>query len=70
MEELSYEKYKKLFKPFPDIDRAVISDQTVGLGLSICNEIIRLHEGEIWAESEGHDLGSTFKFTLSIMKKD
>lgn len=36
-----------------------------GLGLSICKEIVNLHGGEIWAESE-LDAGSVFSFTLPV----
>ena len=35
-----------------------------GLGLSICRDFIRAHEGEIWADSDGRDKGSIFRFTL------
>jgi len=35
-----------------------------GLGLSICRGIIEAHEGRIWAESAGPNLGSTFYFML------
>jgi signal transduction histidine kinase len=37
-----------------------------GLGLSICRKIIRAHEGEIWAESEGPGKGARFLFTLPV----
>jgi len=33
----------------------------IGVGLTISKEIVALHEGEIWAESEGAGLGSVFK---------
>ncbi|KLU19271.1 hypothetical protein ABE79_05840, partial [Proteus mirabilis] len=43
----------------------------VGLGLAICSAIIRLHEGEIWAEnnnfSENHKKGgASFHFVLPL----
>lgn len=39
-----------------------------GLGLSICRDFIKAHGGEIWAESEGRDRGTTFCFTLPKSK--
>jgi two-component system sensor histidine kinase VicK len=45
-------------------DRQGISG--TGLGLSICRKIIRAHEGEIWAESDGPGQGSSFHFTLPL----
>jgi signal transduction histidine kinase len=41
-----------------------------GLGLSICRKIIRAHQGEIWAESEGPGTGSRFRFTLPVVTPD
>lgn len=38
-----------------------------GLGLSICNELIKMHHGKIWAESE-MGKGSQFHFTLPLTK--
>lgn len=40
-----------------------------GLGLSICNEIITRFGGKIWAVS-AINKGSTFSFTLPVMKQD
>jgi len=37
-----------------------------GLGLAICRQIINRLGGEIWAESEGRNLGSQFHFTLPV----
>jgi signal transduction histidine kinase len=45
-------------------DRQGISG--TGLGLSICRKIIRAHEGEIWAESDGPGQGTQFHFTLPV----
>lgn len=53
----------KLFNPFPDIHVTGVSHGS-GLGLSICKGIVELHGGEIWAESEGKDRGTTFTFYI------
>jgi signal transduction histidine kinase len=45
-------------------DRQGISG--TGLGLSICRTIVRAHQGEIWAESEGPGHGTRFHFTLPL----
>lgn len=38
-----------------------------GIGLAICKNIVQLHKGNIWVESEGKGKGSRFKFTLPIV---
>jgi signal transduction histidine kinase len=45
-------------------DRQGISG--TGLGLSICRTIVRAHQGEIWAESDGPGHGTRFHFTLPL----
>ncbi len=65
-EGINEEDLDKLFKPFPDIKKPVISEQSVGLGLSICKGFVELHGGRIWAESSGNGKGSRFTFTLPI----
>lgn len=59
---------EKLFK----INEKVIQKGTEnemgnGLGLLLCNEFIKKHQGEIWAESK-LGKGSTFKFILPLDK--
>lgn len=36
----------------------------LGFGLYVARAIVKAHGGEIWAESEGENKGSTFHFTL------
>ncbi len=66
---IAKEDISKLFEPFPDIPKPSITESSVGLGLSICKGIIRLHGGKIWAESEGKDEGATFTFTIPKKEK-
>ncbi|MDB9496540.1 response regulator [Spirulina major CS-329] len=58
------EQCDRIFERFKQVKT---EDQNVykgtGLGLAICREIIRHHQGSIWAESEVGQ-GSTFIFTL------
>ena len=60
---LPKEQFGKLFERFfqerPRADGA-------GVGLAICKNIIEVHKGHLWVESEGRGKGSTFKFTLPV----
>jgi len=59
------EDLERIFEPFEQV--AAPSDnehQGTGLGLSITRALVELHNGRIWAESEGVDKGSTFRFIL------
>jgi len=62
---LSREEIKHLFKKFSTIESPLKKDLdmdlgSTGLGLFLSKEIVKLHGGEIWAESEGKGKGSTF----------
>ena len=51
-----------------DLGIGLITDGA-GLGLYFSDLIIKMHGGQIWAESEGRDKGSTFSFTLPMNLK-
>ena len=58
------EHLESIFDRFFQLDRHPgAGAHGMGLGLAICKEIVSLHGGRIWAESE-KDKGSTFLFTL------
>jgi len=62
-------KLEAIFKQFEQLNTSDASHQGgTGLGLAICRSIVQQHQGEIWAESRAGG-GSTFFFTLPIMKK-
>jgi PAS domain S-box-containing protein len=53
-----------LFQPFVSLDPGTRGS---GLGLYISKNIIELHRGRIWAQSEGRGKGSTFAFALPLL---
>jgi len=54
---------ERVFNPLAMIEKPIYVKGT-GLGLSISKGLIDLHNGEIWAESEGEWKGSTFSIQL------
>lgn len=65
---LTSEEQKKIFTKFGKIERnhLDIINEGIGFGLFLSKEIIKLHNGKIWAESEGRNRGSTFFFSLPL----
>ncbi|MCQ3937211.1 MAG: hypothetical protein DPW18_09210 [Chloroflexi bacterium] len=61
---------EKLFLPFSQVDASPTRKTGgTGLGLSICQQLINMHGGRIWVESE-IGKGSTFHFTLPLFRKE
>lgn len=67
---ISVEDQEKLFLPFSQVDASPTRKTGgTGLGLSICQQLINMHGGRIWVESE-MGRGSTFHFTLPLFRKE
>lgn len=64
---------KRLFKKFsvikpnPEAKEDMFMEGT-GLGFYLSKKIVNLHEGEIWAESDGLNEGTTFFVKLPVGK--
>lgn len=61
------EDLPRLFQPFKQLDMSLTRRVGgLGMGLSICKEIIEAHGGTISAESRGRGEGSTFRFRIPL----
>jgi signal transduction histidine kinase len=64
------EHLSKVFYPFEQIQNALKRNYPgTGLGLSLSKKLIEMHDGKIWAESQGEGQGSTFHFIIPGSKK-
>ncbi|MBT5229730.1 MAG: response regulator [Methylococcales bacterium] len=64
---LSPEDIKKLFSKYAQMSaKPTGGEESTGLGLSICKQMIDLHEGEIGAENREGQQGSVFWFSLTL----
>jgi len=63
---IPYDEQQKVFSKYEQTEAGKdASLKGTGLGLAICKEIISLHKGRVWVESEPNK-GSTFYFSLPI----
>jgi signal transduction histidine kinase len=61
------EEAERIFHPFEQLDSSKSRRyQGTGLGLSLTKQFTELHDGSIWAESEGEGKGSTFHIVIPI----
>lgn len=60
---LSPEMTDRLFKPFSST-----KTNGMGIGLSVCREIVESHDGKIWAEPNPGG-GTVFRFTLPLVRE-
>jgi len=55
----------KIFNPFDQVENSANRRfQGTGLGLSLTKQLVELHGGRIWMESEGEGKGSNFNFLI------
>jgi signal transduction histidine kinase len=64
---LKAEDLERIFSPFEQADNSASRRyQGTGLGLSLTRQLVELHGGKIWAESQGLGEGSVFRFLFPI----
>jgi len=65
---ISEEEQQKLFRPYYRISADRRRMPGIGLGLVITKQLVELHGGRIWIQSEPGK-GSTFAFSLPLKSK-
>jgi len=65
---IAKEEQTRLFKPYSRLSADRQRHPGLGLGLALAKQVVELHGGKIWVESE-HGKGSTFSFSLPLDAK-
>ena len=61
------EDQERIFNRFEQADGSLKRRfQGAGLGLALSKDLVELHGGKIWVESEGEGKGSTFRFVVPV----
>jgi len=64
---IKQEDLERIFNPFEQVENSASRRfQGTGLGLSLTKQLVELHGGRIWVESEVEGKGSAFRFVFSI----
>ena len=62
---IAKDKQEMIFKPYSRIEADRQKHPGLGLGLALAKQVVELHGGKIWVESEPGK-GSTFAFSLPL----
>ncbi len=62
---ISKDEQDKLFKPYSRLSADRRYHPGLGLGLALAKQVVELHGGKIWVESDS-GMGSTFAFSLPL----
>ena len=58
---------KRIFQPFEQVESSASRKYAgTGLGLSLARQLVAVHNGDIWAESDGLGKGATFQVVLPV----
>jgi signal transduction histidine kinase len=62
---IDFTELETIFERFRQAGDAKMRQRGTGLGLAICKELVEVHQGRIWVESQ-LNVGSDFKFALPV----
>jgi signal transduction histidine kinase len=58
---------ERVFNPFEQVEATKSKNyQGTGLGLSLTKNLVELHGGKVWVESDGENKGSNFSFIIPV----